>query len=71
MDKKTREIMHSSNSTDWRTPSDLFEALNKEFSFVLDAAADEENHLCKNYFTENGHYDGSLLLDDTNGLTGR
>lgn len=29
----------------WRTPSDLFDALNREFSFTLDGASDGENSL--------------------------
>ncbi|ELN2736581.1 phage N-6-adenine-methyltransferase [Pluralibacter gergoviae] len=36
----------------WQTPRPLFEALNAEFSFVLDAAASAENALCRRYITE-------------------
>jgi site-specific DNA-methyltransferase (adenine-specific) len=38
--------------TDWRTPPWLFERLNSEFFFDLDAAADASNHLCAKWFDE-------------------
>lgn len=41
-----------SKKTDWRTPRDLFEKLDKEFHFNLDPAASHRNHLCRRYFTE-------------------
>ena len=37
---------------DWRTPPELFRLLDMEFRFTLDAAADDENHLCEQYLTE-------------------
>jgi len=38
---------------DYRTPPWLFRILNKEFGpFTLDAFANDENHLCEDYFTE-------------------
>ncbi len=36
----------------WATPQALFNALNTEFDFVLDAAANHENHKCDIYFTK-------------------
>jgi len=36
----------------WRTPPEIFHALNAEFCFVLDAAASKENALCRSYITE-------------------
>lgn len=36
----------------WRTPPELFAALNAEFCFQLDAAASEENHLCNMWIGE-------------------
>ncbi|EAU4035095.1 adenine methyltransferase, partial [Salmonella enterica] len=36
----------------WRTPPEIFYALNAEFFFVLDAAANAENALCRLYITE-------------------
>lgn len=41
----------SSNRDDWRTPIDLFRQLDAVFGFDLDVAADDSNHLCKNYMT--------------------
>jgi len=42
----------------WRTPKPLFDTLNKEFCFNVDVAADENNNLCNQYFTED---DNALL----------
>lgn len=36
----------------WRTPPWLFRALDDEFHFTTDVAADDNNHLCDAYFTE-------------------
>jgi len=41
----------TSHREDWRTPPDLFAALNAEFGFTLDAAANAANHLCERYYT--------------------
>ena len=38
-------------SHDWRTPQALFDVLDEEFRFTLDAAASTENALCARYFT--------------------
>lgn len=44
--------MFTSNKEDWETPQDLFEKLNEEFHFTLDAAANEKNAKCAIYYTE-------------------
>ncbi|MEQ5201573.1 phage N-6-adenine-methyltransferase [Providencia rettgeri] len=44
----------------WQTPLPLFTALDAEFGFYLDAAADKNNHLCSHYLTEK---DDSLNCD--------
>lgn len=44
--------MFTSGSDEWHTPGWLFEQLNKEFNFVLDAAATKENALCEKFFTK-------------------
>jgi len=44
-------VHFSSASDEWRTPPDLFAALDKEFSFNLDAASDDANALCVRHFT--------------------
>ena len=36
----------------WETPPELFKTLDAEFSFDLDAAANDSNHLVDRYFTE-------------------
>lgn len=35
----------------WATPAHLFQVLDEEFNFTLDACATGENHLCRAYFT--------------------
>jgi len=45
------KVLFSSDKMDWRTPSALYEKLNEEFNFTLDVAADDDNALCKNYYT--------------------
>lgn len=35
----------------WRTPPEIFNALNAEFKFKLDAAASEENSLCEQFIS--------------------
>ena len=42
----------SSKKMNWRTPQDFFDKLNKEFNFTLDPCADDKNHKCLDYFTE-------------------
>lgn len=41
----------SSQKMDWCTPQAFFDELNREFHFVLDAAATPENAKCERYFT--------------------
>lgn len=36
----------------WKTPQWLFDSYNKQYNFVLDAAADDENYKCPIYLTE-------------------
>jgi len=39
-------------SNEWRTPTKLFEDLDKEFHFTLDPSSTHENAKCKKYYTE-------------------
>ena len=39
-------------SDEWRTPRDLFAALDAEFGFSLDAAATAENATCSRWLTD-------------------
>lgn len=56
-------VEHSSAKTggrdDWRTPQEVFEKYDKTHEFDLDAAANEENHLCASWFGP-----GSDLAED-------
>jgi site-specific DNA-methyltransferase (adenine-specific) len=45
-------ILYSSRSEEWGTPQDLFDTLNGEFHFQLDAAASKENAKCERYLTK-------------------
>jgi phage N-6-adenine-methyltransferase len=51
MHNENLKIHYSSKSDEWETPKNLFDLLNKEFSFDLDAAATKENTLCDHFFT--------------------
>ena len=42
----------TSDKQDWETPQDLFDNLNNEFDFDLDAFASDKNAKCKHFFTE-------------------
>ena len=43
--------MKSSLSNEWTTPRELFEELDAEFHFTLDAASTDENALCEQHYT--------------------
>ena len=45
------EAIHSSQNDHWETPSHLFDALNRQFAFDLDAAAADNTAKCDYYFT--------------------
>ena len=44
------EALYSSRSEEWSTPQELFERLDREFHFSLDAAASRENAKCGKFF---------------------
>lgn len=50
------QALFSSNSMEWETPIEIFNALDREFHFTLDAASTHENAKCKKHYTiaENG-----------------
>lgn len=51
---------YSSDRMDWETPQELFDQLDAEFHFTLDAASSDANHKCKKYYTrENSAFDHS------------
>lgn len=44
--------LYQSVRQDWETPPELFNKLNDEFHFTLDAAANEYNAKCSSYYSE-------------------
>ena len=44
--------MASSRSTEWRTPPEIWNPINAEFQFDLDAAANESNALTPRFLTD-------------------
>jgi len=44
-------VHFSSQSNEWATPQDFFDALNDEFGFTLDAAASTENAKCDRFYS--------------------
>lgn len=59
------KVLHSSKSLDWRTPPDLFkaiEALDRR-PFTVDAAADAASALCPVYLGKGGLYEDALAHD--------
>lgn len=54
------KALFSSKTDKWATPQTFFDELNREFDFNLDPCADETNHKCEKYFTEE---ENGLLQD--------
>ena len=52
MSARGPERATASPRTDWVTPQPLFDLLDREFRFTLDAAASDANHKCERYLTE-------------------
>lgn len=46
------KTLFSTGKDDWETPQDLFDELNDEFNFTLDACATPENAKHSHFFTE-------------------
>ena len=46
----------------WRTPFDLYEALDAEFTFLLDCAADETNHIGELWLGPGGVAENALAV---------
>ena len=57
------KALYSSRSEEWGTPQNLFDYLDKQFKFTLDAAATAENAKCEQFYTK--EQDG--LLQDWTG----
>lgn len=43
--------LFSSNSNEWATPAETFQALDKEFHFDLDPCATPQNAKCRDFYT--------------------
>ena len=41
----------TSNMDDWETPQSLFDQLDEEFHFTLDAASNDQNAKCEHHYT--------------------
>ena len=52
MSKHMNSGMYSSETDEWETPQDVFDALNSEFHFSLDVCATDQNRKCDKYFTK-------------------
>lgn len=46
-----KDVMFSSKTDNWATPTEFYNALNEEFHFNLDPCADEFNHKCEKFYT--------------------
>ena len=60
MNTNDMNVMFSHKKDEWATPQKFFDDLNEEFNFTLDPCADEFNHKCEKYYTEE---DDGLLKD--------
>ncbi len=49
--------------SEWATPPDLFESLNREFHFGVDLAANEQNHKCPTWLGPGGRAADSLTAN--------
>lgn len=61
--------LYDDEKNSWGTDPLVFAALNKEFNFVLDAAASDNNHLCDLYLSKDNcaiEADWSLYIDEFN-----
>tara|TARA_R100001129_G_scaffold87202_2_gene59458 strand:+ start:260 stop:742 length:483 start_codon:yes stop_codon:yes gene_type:complete len=47
----TESVHFMSKRSDWATPQDLFDKLNKQFNFDIDVCADVSNAKCKKYYS--------------------
>jgi hypothetical protein len=56
-----QRVIHSSEDPNWRTPLACYRTLCQEFCFEIDAAADQQSHLCPRFF---GPAHGDWLLRD-------
>lgn len=68
------ESWYSSATDEWGTPQDLFDKLNAEFNFTLDACASAVNHKVDQYYTRaddalNKSWSGTVWMNPPYGKT--
>ena len=63
MNDHTLRVMTATGIGERETPQDLFDQLNAEFHFGLDAAADEANHKCDRWLGPGGLVPDALAPD--------
>lgn len=56
------DVHFSSGKDDWETPADLFQSYNRDYNFILDAAANQENHKCARWFGPGGEKEDALSV---------
>ena len=54
--------LFSTGKNDWETPPALFEEWDREYHFILDAAANEKNHKCARWFGPGGECPNALCV---------
>jgi len=64
------DIHYSTGKDDWETPQKLFDVLDAEFNFTLDAAASFDNRKCSDWWSSDGE-DRSASDIDFNALSNK
>lgn len=64
MDAHDQHIIHSSEDPNWRTPGDCFGALDQEFQFSVDGAADRASKLAEYWLGPGSLYGEDALTVD-------
>lgn len=59
---KGQQVLFSTGKDDWRTPQGLFDQYDQIYSFDLDGAADESNHLVRHYLGPGGMAEDALVV---------
>jgi site-specific DNA-methyltransferase (adenine-specific) len=72
-----KDLMFSSESSEWETPDEFFDILDMEYNFQVDLAASESNKKCNLFFSQEDNaldkvwslYHGYLWLNPPYGKT--
>lgn len=64
------QTLFSSDTGEWATPQDFFDQQNEIHHFTLDAAASHENAKCDMYYTKDGLFEKTVLINSNSGLVG-